>query len=235
MNRAARLWFGIRRRCDPAGGYVKERPTYIGCTNAFASFDEFRAWAENQPGFYRKDRNGKWWQLDKDLIQPGCKSYSPSTCIFVPAKINSLLVACNATRGEWPLGVYLDTQRGRWKAQCSDGSGKSKHIGHFDCPTKAHRAWQKYKATLVMDFAMNDPEVALEPALKSALTKISESIMSDFAEGRETVAMTAMLAAPSANSEQARSCVTCNGVGIIGHSTLCPECAAAPSANKESE
>lgn len=42
-----------------------------------------------------------------------------------------------------------------------------------------------------------------------------------------------LAAAPSANSEQARSCVTCNGVGIIGHSTLCPECATAPSTQQK--
>ena len=39
----------------------------------------------------------------------------------------------------------------------------------------------------------------------------------------------AALSAPS-HGEQVQSCATCNGVGIVGHSMLCPECAAAPSA-----
>lgn len=190
MSRAAVLWRGIRRRCNSDSGYVKETPTYAGCTNDFSCFQEFKEWAEAQPGFYRKDSRGKWWHLDKDLMIPGNKSYSPNTCMFVPAKINTLLGACNATRGKWPLGVYLDGRRGNWKSQCSDGSGKSKHIGCFKCPTQAHRAWQKYKSEIVMHFALNDQEVALDESLKAALIRISESIMNDMLNGRETLAMT---------------------------------------------
>jgi hypothetical protein len=48
----------------------------------------------------------------------------------------------------------------------------------------------------------------------------------------------AALTAPAPNhGEQVRHmvpvCTTCNGVGIVGHSTLCPECAAAPSAGSQ--
>lgn len=42
----------------------------------------------------------------------------------------------------------------------------------------------------------------------------------------------AALSAPS-HGEQVQSCATCNGVGIVGHSTLCPECTAAPSAGSQ--
>lgn len=190
MNRAARLWYGIRRRCNPESEYVKESPTYAGCINGFSSLSEFSQWASGQPGFYRKDAFGKWWHLDKDLLVPGNKVYSSSTCIFVPAKINTLLGACNSTRGNWPLGVYLDARRNKWKAQCSDGGGKSKHIGYFTCPIAAHQAWQKYKSEIVMHFALNDQEVALDESLKAALIRISESIMNDMLNGRETLAMT---------------------------------------------
>lgn len=33
------------------------------------------------------------WHLDKDILLKGNKVYSPETCAFVPAKINSLLIS----------------------------------------------------------------------------------------------------------------------------------------------
>ena len=44
----------------------------------------------------------------------------------------------------------------------------------------------------------------------------------------------AALSAPG-QGEQVQSCATCNGVGIVGHSMLCPECAAAPSAGSQEQ
>lgn len=41
-----------------------------------------------------------------------------------------------------------------------------------------------------MNFALNDQEVALDESLKAALIRISESIMNDMLNGRETLAMT---------------------------------------------
>lgn len=76
--------------------------------------------------------------------------------------------------------------------------------------------------------------VPVEPTLEMMKASKRELEKSPVIWCRYKAAYRALLAAaPSANSEQARACVTCNGVGIIGHSTLCPECAAAPSAQRK--
>lgn len=190
MNRSERLWFGINRRCDPDSDYVKSRPTYQGCRNEFTSFAEFKQWAESQTGFYKKDGNGKLWQVDKDLLCPGSRIYSSHTCLFVPAKINSLMLCSNSAQGEWPLGVYLDRCRNRWKAQCSNGDGHSSHVGYFRSPMDAHKAWQQRKASVVMGFAETDDDVKSDPRIQVALKRIAETIMCDLVLGRETFAMT---------------------------------------------
>lgn len=198
MSRARRLWSGINRRCDPNSSYARETPTYAGCVNGFKDFDEFKSWAESNPGFYKQDYLGKFWHIDKDLREPGNKVYSPEKCIFVPARINTLFGASNATRGKWPIGAYKYPRRESWSAQCSDGE-KTKFLGCFDSPEKAHKAWQAYKAKLVFDIALNYQEISGEEVIKLALIRISNSIMADLEAGRETFALTE---APSAGSQQ---------------------------------
>lgn len=44
--------------------------------------------------------------LDKDILCPGNKVYSPETCVFIDHAINSFVIECNSTRGKWPIGVF---------------------------------------------------------------------------------------------------------------------------------
>lgn len=48
----------------------------------------------------------KYWHLDKDILVAGNKIYSPETCLFVPNRINSLLIRGVKT-GPLPLGVSM--------------------------------------------------------------------------------------------------------------------------------
>ena len=55
--------------------------------------------------------------LDKDIIAPGSKLYSPETCSFVLQSTNNFVIASDATRGELPLGVDLLKRTGRYRAK----------------------------------------------------------------------------------------------------------------------
>jgi len=149
-------WKAMIRRCF----HRKEQersPTYIGCTvcEEWRYFSNFRAWMITQ------DWEGN--QLDKDLIIPGNKVYSPETCIFISRGLNTFLIEKAAGRGEWPLGVTWSNYHKKFKAVCSNPFNKKQdHLGYFSAPEPAHQAWLKHKLELAKMLAaeQDDPRVA---------------------------------------------------------------------------
>jgi hypothetical protein len=146
-------WRGMLKRAY-SSKYHTHRPTYIGVTvcEEWHSFMAFRAWMMTQ------DWEGK--HLDKDIIAPGNKVYSPNTCVFVPPAINTLLLDCAAARGEWPIGVHWNKRDKNFRAQIRI-AGRPKYLGLFTCPQEAHLAWRKAKVRIVRDAAreQDDPRI----------------------------------------------------------------------------
>lgn len=142
----------LRRAYSPA--YHARNPTYVGVTvcEEWHSFMAFRAWMETQ------DWQGK--HLDKDIIVPGNRTYSPDTSVFVPPALNSLLLDCAASRGKWPIGVYWDKHAKQLRAKIRI-AGRRKYLGQFTCPHEAHMAWRKAKVRVIRDAAreQDDPRV----------------------------------------------------------------------------
>lgn len=99
-------WCKICVRCSANGYYQKKKPSYIGCTNAFGSYQSFCEWAVEQVGYGNFEDNGESWALDKDLLYRGNKIYGPDTCVFIPREINSVLVNPRLLKRDLPLGVY---------------------------------------------------------------------------------------------------------------------------------
>jgi hypothetical protein len=158
----------LKRAYSPA--YHARFPTYIGVTvcEEWHSFMAFRAWMEPQ------DWEGK--HLDKDIIAPGNKVYSPDTCVFVPQALNKLLTDCGAARGEWPIGVYWEKSCKKFTAHITEG-GKKRHLGVFTCPHEAHMAWRKAKVRLVRETAreQDDPRIYAGLLLHAALIERGEA------------------------------------------------------------
>jgi hypothetical protein len=129
-------------------------PTYIGVTvcEEWHSFMAFRAWMEKQ------DWQGK--QLDKDIIVPGNKVYSPDTCVFVTQALNLLLNDRAAARGEWPIGVCWSKSNKKFQVRIAT-AGRLKNLGYFTCPHEAHMAWRKAKVRIVRETAreQDDPRI----------------------------------------------------------------------------
>lgn len=149
-------WLGMLMRCHCPKLHLK-RPTYVGCetTEEWLLFSNFERWMKTQ------DWVGK--ELDKDLLKAGNKLYSPDFCIFIPQELNSFTLDSRANRGEYPLGVYLDKESGRFKAQCNNPLiGRQENLGRFDTPEEAHLAWKKRKHELACIYAdqQTDPRVA---------------------------------------------------------------------------
>ena len=93
------VWKSMIERCY-SKKYLERNQSYIGTSvcSEWLSATAFKKWMEEQ------DWQGK--SLDKDIIAPGSKLYSPEPCAFVLEATSSFGTASDASRGESPL-VYI--------------------------------------------------------------------------------------------------------------------------------
>lgn len=142
------LWRDMLKRCY-SSVYQRKRPTYIGVTvcKEWHILSNFVVWVESQ------DREGK--EIDKDILCPGNKIYSPETCVFVSRQLNSLLLGSNATRGKCPKGVDWDKDNRKYRASMMKFGKIKCFIGRFDCVKEAHRAYCEAKSVHIREVAEN--------------------------------------------------------------------------------
>ena len=154
-------WTHMLERCY-SEKYLESNPSYIGTRvcSEWLSASAFKKWMELQ------DWQGK--SLDKDIISPGRKLYSPDTCVFVHEATNLFVIASNASRGEYPIGVNLDKRTGRYRARCNNPfPEKPESLGGFLTPEEAHEVWRKRKHELAQLVAARE----LDPRVVEALKK----------------------------------------------------------------
>ena len=154
------VWTGMLERCY-SKKLLESRPSYTGTSvcNKWLSATLFKKWMEQQ------DWSGKC--LDKDIIVPGSKLYSPDTCAFVLNATNSFVIARDACRGEYPIGVSLCKPTGKFFARCNNPfTGKNEHLGYFLTPEEAHEAWRKRKHELAQLVANTESDPRVVEALK---------------------------------------------------------------------
>lgn len=136
-------------------------PSYIGCTvdERWHSFMSFREWVLAQPHW-------EGLELDKDLLFPGNKVYSPDTCLFVSIAVNAFLTHKKKTGSLTPVGI---TQRpsGKYRVEIQDGNGsrwRSTVIADLD---SAINVYNQKK----LEFAQDLASVQTDPRVASALLK----------------------------------------------------------------
>jgi len=144
ITRSSNLWYNMNTRCKVGGAEQKRNPCYIGVTHEFENYNSFTVWCNFQQGYLDKTDNGTFWQLDKDLITPGNKCYSPENCLFVPQDVNSLFVRGNSNVN-LPLGVYM--HRGLFVPR--EGGLYRGWLGYFTDPLEAHKVWQRAKVAKI--------------------------------------------------------------------------------------
>ena len=148
------LWMSMLIRCFSEKLQTRQ-PTYKGCnvSDNFLHYSFFYDWCQEQIGFGKVDDKGRYWQLDKDLLFVGNKTYSETTCVFVPQEINSFFTDSGKARGEYPIGVYFDKQKGKFKAYCTV-NGKIQHLGYFNTPQEAFTVYKPFKEDLCKQLAL---------------------------------------------------------------------------------
>jgi hypothetical protein len=136
------------KRCYSAEHQYDGSP-YTGCSvhKDWHRFSTFKLWMAAQ------DWQGK--ELDKDIILPGNKMYSPTTCVFVSREVNDLI---RERRRGLPTGVVYDKSRGLYKAQCSV-RGKLKYLGRFAKISEAAGAYATAKIKEILRHASLQTDV----------------------------------------------------------------------------
>lgn len=175
QTRSYTLWCGVTCRCLVGGSAQTDSPKYIGCLNLFMDFQQFATWCQSQYGLMNRDEYGNFWQLDKDLLSGTDKRYSPETCLFVPKYINNMITDSAGNRGKYPIGASL-YRNGKFRSYIGN---PERHLGYFDTPEDAHRAWQLAKISTLKN-ALCDESIGLHIDLLSALNKKIENIQEDY-------------------------------------------------------
>lgn len=188
-----RVWVDMLTRCYNLK--VKEKqPTYKDCTvcEEWLTFSNFRSWMEYQP-----------WQgmrLDKDLMFMGNTQYSPHTCAFIPNSINCILGTCEASRGEYPIGVskekiakdMVNYLKNPFRAAVHTLNGKRKHLGMYATAAEAHSAWQKEKIDVIREYILwwefdQSVNQTFNMIIANNLLAVAEKIEKDLLKGIETL------------------------------------------------
>jgi hypothetical protein len=149
----------LGRRLNRTG----ERKTVTVCEE-WKFFSAFIAWAEAET----KDWEGK--DLDKDILIPGNKDYSPDACLAVKHQINNLkLIDPRKYLDDhpYPQGVARRRNKGPDKYAARIGRyGKQEHLATFSTVEAASSAYCKAKSEYLRELAEKQ-----EPILKEALLR----------------------------------------------------------------
>lgn len=149
-------WVDMLKRGYSEG--LKSRyPSYLGVTvcDEWLTFSNFKGWMQQQSW------EGK--QLDKDLLIRGNKIYSPDTCVFVSKLVNTFLLECTASRGEYLIGTSWHTRDCKFTSRCQNPfSGRRENLGYFDSEQAAHKAWlaKKLEHAVALSLLQEDDRVA---------------------------------------------------------------------------
>lgn len=142
------LWKNMLKRCYNAP-YVAANKTYEGCSvsEEFKYFPYFKEWCKNQIGF---DQDG--WELDKDILNPQGKLYSPKHCVFVPRELNCLTKWNKTITEEELVGVKYHKKLGKFSADITCG-GVQKYLGVFNTRLEAFSAYKDAKELAMKEVA----------------------------------------------------------------------------------
>ena len=118
-NKEYELWRSIIKRCY-LNSFHEKHPSYKSITvcKEWHNYQNFAKWYHNNFPYHIK---GIKFELDKDLLQEGIenKIYSPSTCVFLPKKVNLFLLKDRYYNFE-VVGVSFDQSREVWVGQTRD-------------------------------------------------------------------------------------------------------------------
>lgn len=161
-TKSGKLFGGMKSRCT-LGKSAQKGTTYQGCSSSvnFENYQYFANWCQSQIGYNFPD-----FCLDKDILGTG-DTYSEHFCVFVPRRINNLILKSDKIRGEYPIGVSKDCNK--YRADCRLGFGrKSKYLGAYYDTASAFNAYKVFKEKLIKEVAEEFKD-KIDPRVYAAL------------------------------------------------------------------
>lgn len=140
-------WHDMMNRCYNKK-FHKRKPQYKECTVCLEmhNFSNFKVWYDNHK------YGNEPLDIDKDILFKGNTVYSPETCILVPHMINTLFLNNKKSRGKYPIGVYFETDKNKYRA-CMNFMGNQIKLGTFDTSESAFARYKEYKEDFINDIA----------------------------------------------------------------------------------
>jgi hypothetical protein len=162
-----RYWSEMLRRCyDPK--YHTKQPTYIVCSVCveWLTFSNFKKWMMTMD-----------WEdkcLDKDLVIPKNKIYSPKTCVFISQRINNIFQNRKKVKNEDCIsGVHWHSRDKKYQASCHNGF-KRIHIGYFKEKLEAETAYISFKKAIISDLIKKCSDLFLQNVLVNIHNNIED-------------------------------------------------------------
>lgn len=163
------VWHDMIRRCL-SDKFKAKNITYKDCSvcEEWLTFSNFRRWMEQQ------DWQGK--QLDKDIIKPSNKIYSPENCAFISPALNCLFHASKKRPSKFQ-GVYPSESGRKFKAYMRT-SCKSNFLGSFNSEEEAAIAYLSAKIELAKSLAKEERNLAVTKGVNLRIRKMEAEIQS---------------------------------------------------------
>jgi len=135
---------------------------YQGCSvvEEWHNFQNFAGWSKQQP-----NNCTKGFELDKDLLVLGNRTYGPDKCSYVPHRINSILCDREGDRGDLPVGVTHHKNKYRSRLNVD---GKRVHLGLYETCSEAFNVYREEKIKYVRE-VVNEYKQYLHPQVYNNL------------------------------------------------------------------
>lgn len=145
MTKCYNTWFNMLSRCYQSTNNRNATYCNVEVCEEWHNFQNFAQW------FYNTCKDNSW-HLDKDILCPTCKIYSPETCCFVPNEVNCIFKKNNESTYDLPKGVY--PKDGKYESAISKFN-KQHYIGLYKTIEEAHSAYKKAKKEHFIEISEN--------------------------------------------------------------------------------
>lgn len=158
-----KVWVQMLYRCYSSAYKRKYTHNYESTVcQDWLTFTNFKSWMEKQ------DWAGK--QLDKDILIPGNREYSPRACAFVDQHLNKFFNLRRNVEKKTLIGATK--QRGSRYSACITRGGLTVSLGGYETEQDAHFAWLSEKIVDLSAFIVDN-----DTPLDNRLIEIRESML----------------------------------------------------------
>ena len=176
-KRQYNIWQGMLERCYYSGHPKHESYKDVIVCDEWHNFQNFAEWCLTQDGF-----KNKCFEIDKDFMVSGNRTYAPDKCCFIPAAVNSFFLnGRGLTKKDKSLGTGVtETPSGTFRTCLNDTK-----LGTFPSQRQAELAFTNYKKYSLWLLASEFKD-QLDNRVYKRLLELSTPIWQDFVVDKKT-------------------------------------------------